>query len=186
MQHNNKGLREIFGQKVTWKATAKISSSVAAEQLSPVFLDLMEGEKNTQRHLNLYCWITVSVFNNTSHVWLILCSLNQTSNTNHSNTAQTGQNGDRGPPTGDLQVKPLLYPFMSHAINSELDMDLWSPSPNRSWFSCCLTPSWTASVVYVAHYGAEKVLPQSLVCAWQALQAEYCRFLNLLIKPARK
>lgn len=148
MQHNNKGLCETFGQKVTWKATVIISSSVAAEQLSPVFLDMMEGKKNTQRHLNLYCRITVSVFNNTSHVWLILCSLNQTSNTNRCNTAQTGQNGDRGPP----REKPLLYSFMSHAINSELDMDLWSPSPNR--FSCCLTPSWTASVVYAAHYGA--------------------------------
>lgn len=62
--------------------------------------------------------------------------------------------------------------------NYRLYMDLWSPSPNCGWFSCCLTPSWTASVVFVGHYGVEEV-PQSAVCAWQALQERGCETMNI-------
>lgn len=59
MQHNNKGLRQMFGQnwKANWNATVIISSSVAAKQLSPVFPDMMEGEKTQtfQFILQYYC-----------------------------------------------------------------------------------------------------------------------------------
>lgn len=87
MQNNNKRQHEMFAQKVPWKATVIVSSSAAAELLSPFFLIMKERKK---RHLNFCCRITVSIFSN------------QTTNTSPSNTAQTGQargqgTSERGP-----------------------------------------------------------------------------------------
>lgn len=133
------------------------------------------GKKNTQRHFN-YTAELLSQYLATPLMFDWYCAAS-TKPVPPFPATQLRRVRTR---TGDLRGWSLSSIRLSYAINSELDMDLWSPSPN-----CCITPSWTASVVCVAHYWAEEVLPAvSGLCMRGSARmwlwkAEYCHLSNL-------